>query len=116
MAGHNTEPKDAHPRVAAANAALQASLPFADRADFDDARRGFVATLPDAHIAHASGRAVWSMRPYAFLDTEQAPATVNPSLWRQARLNLTHGLFEVVDGIYQVRGLDIANMTIVEGA
>ena len=45
----------------------------------------------------------------------EAPATVNPSLWRQSRLNMHHGLFEVVPGVYQVRGLDIANMTLIEG-
>ena len=47
--------------------------------------------------------------------TSSAPLTVNPSLWRQAQLNMHHGLFKVVDGLYQVRGLDIANMTLIEG-
>ena len=51
----------------------------------------------------------------AFCPTRQAPPTVNPSLWRQSRLNMQHGLFEVVPGVYQVRGLDIANMTLIEG-
>jgi alkyl sulfatase BDS1-like metallo-beta-lactamase superfamily hydrolase len=112
----DTAPKPASQSVAAAQAAVWAALPFEDTRDFEDARRGFVGTLPDAHITNASGRVVWSLKPYAFLETEDAPATVNPSLWRQARLNMSHGLFQVVDGLYQVRGLDIANMTIVEGA
>src|SRR5208282_1072068 len=86
----------------------------ADRLDFDDASRGFIATRPDALVSRPDGRVVWSLKPYDFLRGDApAPATVNPSLWRQARLNLHHGLFEVVGGIYQVRGFDIANMTIV---
>ena len=62
-----------------------------------------------------TGRTVWSLEPYGFLSTEEAPPTVDPSLWRQSRLNMNHGLFEVVPGVYQVRGLDIANMTLIEG-
>jgi alkyl sulfatase BDS1-like metallo-beta-lactamase superfamily hydrolase len=58
---------------------------------------------------------VWSLEPYAFLSGAEAPPTVNPSLWRQSRLNMQHGLFEVVPGVYQVRGFDIANMTLIEG-
>src|SRR5438445_8479803 len=60
-------------------------------------------------------RVVWSLEPYGFLSAEQAPPTVDPSLWRLSRLNMNHGLFEVVPGVYQVRGLDIANMTLIEG-
>ena len=63
----------------------------------------------------AHGGTVWSLADYAFLEPEQAPATVHPSLWRQARLNLHNGLFEVTERVYQVRGLDISNMTIIEG-
>ena len=109
-------PKPAHPAVAAANAGVAKSLPFADTQDFEDAARGFVATIPEATITSANGRVVWSLAPYKFLEPEAAPDTVNPSLWRQSRLNMHHGLFKVVDGIYQVRGLDIANMTLVETA
>jgi len=100
--------------VRAAHARLKSTLPFDDRADFDDADRGFVATLPDAQVAGPQQEA-WSMRDYAFLNAPDAPDTVNPSLWRQARLNLRHGLYKVVDRVYQVRGFDISNMTIVEG-
>src|SRR5690606_32186438 len=82
---------------------------------FEDARRGFIAALPGAMVNNEDGSPAWSMLPYAFLGREQAPDTVNPSLWRQARLNAIHGLFKVSDGIYQVRGMDLANMTIVEG-
>ena len=108
-------PKGAHASVAAAFAKARADLPFNDTQSFEDADRGFVGTIPDATIRHESGRTVWSLAPYAFLNAEDAPPTVHPSLWRQSRLNMRHGLFKVTDGLYQVRGFDIANMTIVEG-
>lgn len=98
-----------------ANAAVLKQLDFGDRQAFEDARRGFIAALPDARVKDAQGQIAWSNARYAFLDSEQAPASVNPSLWRQARLNAIHGLFKVAEGIYQVRGMDLANMTIVEG-
>ncbi|MFQ5974396.1 MAG: alkyl/aryl-sulfatase [Alphaproteobacteria bacterium] len=66
-------------------------------------------------IRTETGTPVWNLNLYDFLAEEEAPATVNPSLWRLARLNMAHGLFKVVDRIYQVRGLDLANMTIIEG-
>jgi len=108
-------PKDASSTVVAQQSAMLNALPFSDTADFDDASRGFLGTLENARIANAQGRVVWSLEPYGFLSDETAPATVNPSLWRQSRLNMQHGLFEVVPGVYQVRGLDIANMTLLEG-
>ncbi|AQZ93715.1 alkyl/aryl-sulfatase [Halopseudomonas phragmitis] len=108
-------PKPAEPTTATANSAVLEQLPFADTRAFDDARRGFIAALPDGLVVDGSGRTAWNMAAYAFLDKEQAPATVNPSLWRQARLNAIHGLFEVVEGMYQIRGMDLANMTIIEG-
>src|SRR5205085_5616882 len=91
------------------------SLPFADRTDFEDAQRGFVATLGDGVVAGPAGRPAFDARRYSCLSSNDGPATVNPSLWRQAQLNAFHGLFKVVDRVYQVRGIDIANMTIVEG-
>ncbi len=109
------EPKDATDTVVAAQRAMREALPFSDTADFDDAARGFLGTIEHAKITTAQGRTVWSLAPYDFIDADEAPPTVNPSLWRQARLNMHHGLFEVVPGVYQVRGLDIANMTLIEG-
>ena len=97
-------PRPAEPGVAARNRAVLSELPFADRADFADAMRGFVATTPDAK----------NPQQYQFLQGD-APDTVNPSLWRLAQLNAIGGLFKVVDGVYQVRGFSLANMTIVEG-
>jgi alkyl sulfatase BDS1-like metallo-beta-lactamase superfamily hydrolase len=99
----------------AKNKAVLDVLPFVDTQDFEDARRGFVGSLSDVEIKNAQGRVVWSLREYAFLAEETAPATVNPSLWRQARLNMHHGLFQVTDRVYQVRGFDISNMTLIEG-
>src|ERR1700712_1403600 len=107
--------KDAEPSVAAANAAVLGELPFGNRQDFADAERGFIASLPDATVMHDTGRTVWSMADYAFLKDDNAPDTVNPSLWRQSQLNCRHGLFEVVPGIYQIRGFDLSNMTLIEG-
>jgi alkyl sulfatase BDS1-like metallo-beta-lactamase superfamily hydrolase len=107
--------KEASASVVAQHAAMLKALPFSDTADFDDAARGFLGSINNAKITSAQGRSVWSLEPYGFLSEAEAPATVNPSLWRQARLNMNHGLFEVVPGVYQVRGLDIANMTLIEG-
>jgi linear primary-alkylsulfatase len=108
-------PDDATPITRAQNRALLDALPFQDTQDFEDARRGFLATLPAVEIKNALGRVVWSLKDYAFLDEVEAPATVNPSLWRQARLNMHNGLFQVTDRIYQIRGFDLSNMTILEG-
>src|SRR5436305_15134998 len=108
-------PKDASSSVIAQQAAMLNALPFSDTADFDDASRGFLGTLENAAIANAQGRVVWSLEPYGFLSAEEAPTSVNPSLLRQSRLNMNHGLVEGVPGVYQVRGFDIANMTLIEG-
>jgi alkyl sulfatase BDS1-like metallo-beta-lactamase superfamily hydrolase len=94
---------------------LQAELPPEDGQDQADAERGFVGSVPDAQVLRADGSVVWSQRPYAFLDDEVAAPTVNPSLWRQARLNRRHGLFQVSPRIFQVRGFDLANITFIEG-
>jgi len=115
VSGQDSAPRDAEPAVRAAQAKLREALPFADRRDFEDADRGFVATLPEGVVAGPGGRPAWSLKEYAFLRAEEAPPTVNPSLWRQAQLNLRNGLYKVVDRVYQVRGFDISNMTIVEG-
>ncbi|MEA2893677.1 MAG: linear primary-alkylsulfatase [Bradyrhizobium sp.] len=108
-------PKDAAASVIQQHAATRAALPFSDTRDFDDASRGFLGTVENAKITSEAGRTVWSLEPYGFLSDEEAPPTVDPSLWRQSRLNMNHGLFEVLPGVYQVRGLDIANMTLIEG-
>src|SRR4029453_18412827 len=115
MMAPGPEPEDAPPITRAQNRALLDVLPFRDTQDFEDARRGFLATLPEVVIRNERGRVVWNLAEYAFLEEAEAPPTVNPSLWRQARLNMHHGLFQVTDRIYQIRGFDISNMTIIEG-
>ena len=100
--------------VARQNAALQASLPFRDTQDFADAERGRIGGLDPAVVTAADGRTVWDNAAYSFLAGD-APSCVNPSLWRQGTLVAMHGLYEVVEGIYQVRGLDLSNITFVEG-
>jgi alkyl sulfatase BDS1-like metallo-beta-lactamase superfamily hydrolase len=97
------------------NQELQATLPFADVQDFEDAARGFVATLPDLVIRADNGATVLSLTSYEYIKDSPAPDSVNPSLWRMAKLNLNNGLFKVADRIYQVRSFDLSNMTIVEG-
>ena len=109
------EPKDAAPATRTLNEAVKSQLPFDDRRDYEDARRGLIAALPDGVAKNSAGTTVWNLNEYSFLADDVAPATVNPSLWRMAQLNLVNGLFRVVDRIYQIRGFDIANMTIIEG-
>ncbi len=97
--------------TSAANAAV--AVPD-DPQDFADATRGRLAPLPGP-VGHPTfGHAVWDPADWEFLDAP-APDSVNPSLWRQAQLNAVHGLFEVADGVYQVRGIDLSNITFLAG-
>lgn len=90
-------------------------LAWDDDSDFESARKGFIGCLEDPVIYDHAGNIVYDLRPYHFLEQENAPFTVNPSLWRQARLNMFHGLFRVTDRIFQVRGYDLSVMSIIEG-
>jgi alkyl sulfatase BDS1-like metallo-beta-lactamase superfamily hydrolase len=105
----------ARPPIAHQHAELLQRLPFADTQDFQDASRGLVARREPNAVTADDGTVVWDNDTYAFLQGDDAPETVNPSLWRQARLCAEQGLFEVVEGIYQVRGFDLSNVTFVEG-
>ncbi|KAH8894802.1 Metallo-hydrolase/oxidoreductase [Thozetella sp. PMI_491] len=87
---------------------------FDDRRDYEDADRGFIAALTPGVIKNAEGRVVWDIDAYSFMQ-EPCPATAHPNLWRQGQLNSKQGLYEITPGIYQVRALDLSNMTIVEG-
>lgn len=100
--------------TAAANARVAESLPLNDPQDFEDARRGLIATPKNLRITSAEGAVIWDQTAYQFIEGP-APASVNPSLWRQAQLNGIHGLFKVADGLYQLRGFDISNMSLIEG-
>jgi len=104
----------AHPSTLQAHSRTREELDFSDRDDYEDVRRGFIATLPDAHIEADSGGVSWSMKSYGFLAGE-SPDTVNPSLWRMSQLNAVHGLFQVTERVYQVRGFSLANVTFIEG-
>ncbi|WP_212748938.1 alkyl/aryl-sulfatase [Nocardia cyriacigeorgica] len=94
--------------------ALRESLPFADTQDFDDAKRGLIARRTPNAVTAEDGTVLWDNDTYGFLDGP-APETVNPSLWRQSQLAAVDGLFEVVPGIYQVRGMDLSNTSFIEG-
>lgn len=108
--------KDATEATRAANDALLTQLPFDDTSDFDDAKRGLIAPLPTEMIQGQGGNAIWNPQQYSFItEGAEAPATVNPSLWRQSQLINISGLFEVTEGLYQVRNFDLSNMTIIEG-
>ncbi|MDZ7669900.1 MAG: alkyl sulfatase dimerization domain-containing protein [Gammaproteobacteria bacterium] len=109
-----TKPASEHTRAAQQH--MRDSLPFEDRRSFTDASRGFIASLDPLTIPHQrADRPAYDLSGLGFLDAE-APDTVNPSLWRQAQLNARHhGLFEVTDGVYQIRSFDIANMTLIRG-
>ena len=104
---------DASAATVAANQAMAQQLRLDDPQGFEDARRGFIAR-PSGKILGADGATLIDFDAYKFVEGP-APATVNPSLWRHATLNAQAGLFKVTEGIYQVRGFDIANMSLIEG-
>ncbi|MDX1889614.1 alkyl/aryl-sulfatase [Mycolicibacterium sp. 050158] len=100
--------------IASANTGHLEGFPFADTRDFEDADRGFVAAMHPCVVTASDGRVVWDNDVYGFLAGD-APASVHPSLWRQSTLAAKQGLYEVVEGIYQVRGLDLSNVSFIEG-
>ncbi|MHC6224047.1 alkyl/aryl-sulfatase [Pseudomonas sp. X10] len=110
-------PKPASEATKAANAAVLNALPFNDKRDFEDAERGLLERPATLTIKDASGNVVWdleSYKQYISLD-KPAPDTVNPSLWRNAQLNMQYGLYKVSDRIYQVRGYDLSNISFIQG-
>ncbi|NTW68841.1 MAG: MBL fold metallo-hydrolase [Chlorobiaceae bacterium] len=116
----NVEPYSYNPEPASAgtitaNQKWLSLLPFSDKRDFENATRGFIGTIEDLVIRKENGSVVWELARYDFLKENQPPDSVHPGLWRQAKLNRINGLFLVADRIYQVRGFDIANLTIIEG-
>ncbi|WFL77436.1 alkyl sulfatase dimerization domain-containing protein [Altererythrobacter arenosus] len=109
------QPKPASPATIEAQRVAASALPADGERDAAFATRGFLATRSDPVIKNANGEPVWNLAAYDFVDGE-APATVHPSLWRHMRYLKHHGLFEVTDGVWQVRGFDLSNMTVVRGA
>ncbi|SPO67069.1 alkyl sulfatase dimerization domain-containing protein [Pseudomonas sp. JV241A] len=107
-------PVGASEQTRSSNAAVLTQLPFSDRADYEAVTRGLIAPF-DGQVSDAAGKPVWNLEGYKFLAAQDRPDSVNPSLWRLAQLNAHAGLFEVAPRLYQVRGLDLANMTLIEG-
>ena len=109
--------KPASKATIAANQKVLQTLPFNNKEDFENAQRGLIAVQDTVTVKNENGDVVWdleSYKKYISLD-KAAPDSVNPSLWRNAQLNMINGLFKVTDGIYQVRGYDLSNITFVEG-
>jgi len=110
------QPTDATQNTIKMKNALKDYLPFDDTVSFINARKGFIAPLPDIVIRDDDGKMVWDPNQYAFLnEVPDAPVTVNPALWRQSKLVAISGLFKVTDKIYQVRNYDLSNITFIEG-
>ncbi len=109
-----TSPREASAAICDQQAALLDTLPFSDTRDLDDVSRGLVGRRQPNAVTADDGRVVWDNDTYDFI-VGDAPETVNPSLWRQSTLVATDGLFQVVPGLYQVRGMDLSNISFVEG-
>jgi alkyl sulfatase BDS1-like metallo-beta-lactamase superfamily hydrolase len=99
----------------AAQRNVAAQLPVEDGRDFDFADRGFIGTLSDPVITDRDGKPVWNLGAYDWMTDGKSPDTVNPSLWRHMGLLRKHGLYALADNIWQVRGFDLSNMTIIKG-
>jgi len=111
------DPKNATKATIDMNNQVKEDLPFSDKKDFENAQKGFIAKQDVVTIKNEKGDVVWDLeayKKYIGLD-KPSPDTVNPSLWRNAQLNMINGLFEVTDGIYQVRGYDLSNITFIKG-
>ena len=114
--GLTPEQKEATQYTAEINSAVYDLLDFADTSEYENATRGLIDAPESLEIRDAEGNVTWIQAAYSFLeDYEEAPSSVNPSLWENTRNNHAYGLFEVVEGIYQVRGYDMANLTLIEG-
>ena len=108
------ESSDATSYTVAVNQSFANKLDLQDQQDFKDASKGLIAVAPTTPIVDSAGKVIWDQAAYDYIQGE-APATVNPSLWRQSKLNMQRGLYKVGDGIYQLRGFDLANISIIVG-
>src|SRR5271169_601668 len=93
----------------------KATLPFADKRDFEEQKRGLIAPMRDLKIMVDSGHVAWDMERFLFLDSQDEFDRIHPSLHRQSKLNNNYGLYEVIPGIYQVRGFDLSDISFVRG-
>ncbi|MUK43017.1 MBL fold metallo-hydrolase [Aliivibrio fischeri] len=109
------QPKEATPFTIQKNDQLKQYLDFDNKADFENASRGFIATWPEKTIKDAQGNVVWDFSKFDFINQDNGVETINPSLLRQAKLNNINGLFKVKDGVYQVRGFDLSVMSFIRG-
>ncbi|WP_432314450.1 alkyl/aryl-sulfatase [Collinsella aerofaciens] len=110
-----SDKKDATKTTAKANKAFYDKLDFSDKTEYENATRNLIASPDALEIKNDDGNVVWSQKAYTFVEDADAPDSANPSLWENTRNNHVYGLFKVVDGIYQVRGYDMSNLTLVEG-
>jgi len=113
--GLNKEQKEASEFTKEENDKIYALLDFEDKQEFEFAEKGLIASPDQLELKDEDGKVIWTQKAYEFLEVDKAPDSANPSLWRNSQLNHITGLFEVTDGIYQVRGYDLANITLVEG-
>ena len=114
--GLTDEIKEATTHTVKVNSAIYSVLDFADTQEADFAARGLIEAPEKLEIKDENGKVIWSQAAYSFLsDYEKAPDSVNPSLWENTKNNHLYGLFEVTKGIYQVRGYDMTNLTVVKG-
>lgn len=111
----DTSVKDATKFTQDKNKEVYALLDFSDEQEREFAEKGLIAAPESLELKDEKGKVVWSQKAYSFVENADAPATVNPSLWRNTQLNHLYGLFEVADGIYQVRGYDMTNITFIKG-
>jgi alkyl sulfatase BDS1-like metallo-beta-lactamase superfamily hydrolase len=114
VAAQSLDPKPASPATIEAQKAMATTLPAEDGRDAAFADQGFVATRADPIIKTAEGKPIWNLESYAWIEGD-APPTVNPSLWRHMKLLRKHGLYAVADNVWQVRGFDVSNMTVIKG-
>ncbi|MCL1821110.1 MAG: MBL fold metallo-hydrolase [Oscillospiraceae bacterium] len=111
----NTAQKEATNYTKEINNAVYALLDFDDEQEREFAERGLLAAPEALELLDENGDVIWSQKAFAFVENTDAPDTANPSLWRNAQLNHLYGLFEVTEGIYQVRGYDLSNITFIKG-
>src|SRR5512135_2627777 len=93
----------------------KATLPFGDKRDFEEQKKGLIAAMKDLKIMADAGHVAWDMERFQFLDTQEEFDSIHPSLLRQSKLNNNYGLYEVIPGIYQVRGFDLSDISFVRG-